>query len=237
MGDGIIMSTFVLKIIAIICMFCDHFGDFYFKSTTILNYIGRFAFTIFAFQIAQGYIHTHNIKKYITRLFIFACASQIPFMIFYYNIFDTYFAINVIFTLLFGLLTILVYDKYNKILGIIAGIILGVIAQLCHFDYGFYGVFIVFAFYILRNHKAYMSLIFIISVIIKYYTNTIKYHLPFSYLFLGSKYSILMYSTCLSIIPILFYNGQKGKDAKYLFYIFYPIHMLILGLLCYIIQI
>lgn len=225
------MSSFILKIIAIICMFCDHFGDFYYNSTTILNYIGRFAFTIFAFQISEGYIHTHNIRKYITRLFLFACISQIPFMLFYYSIFDTYFAINVIFTLLFGLLTVLIYDKYNKILGVITGIMLGILAQLCHFDYGFYGVFIVFIFYILRNHKLYMSLLFIISVIIKYYANTIKFQLPISYIFWGNKFSLLMYSTCFSIIPILFYNGKKGKDAKYLFYIFYPLHLLILGML------
>lgn len=124
------MSSFVLKIIAIICMFCDHFGDFYYNSTTILNYIGRFAFTIFAFQVAQGYIHTHCIKKYITRLCFFAFLSQIPFMIFYYFIFNTYFEINVMFTLLFGLITILLYDKYNNFCGIITGVLLGIIAQV-----------------------------------------------------------------------------------------------------------
>lgn len=228
------MSSFVLKIIACITMFCDHFGNYYFKSTTVLNYIGRFAFTIFAFQIVQGYMHTKDIKKYIKRLFIFAIVSQAPFMLFSYYISNNLFAINVVWTLLFGLLTVLIYDKYNRFTGISCCFSLGLIAEVLKFDYGFYGVFIVFMFYLLRDNKLSMSIVFILSVILKFYYSTIKYSLPISYIFCGNKYSVLMYSTCLSIIPILFFNGKKGKDAKYLFYIFYPLHLSILTILCYL---
>jgi len=107
------MNSFILKIIACICMFCDHIGNVLFDEVTVLNYIGRFTFIIFAFQIVQGYIHTHNIKKYIKRLSLFALISQIPFTLFYHFVFES-FAINVIFTLLFGLIAIFIYDKYNK---------------------------------------------------------------------------------------------------------------------------
>ena len=71
------MTSFVLKIIALITMFCDHFGDAFIGHTSALNVIGRIAFPIFAFQISEGYIHTKNIKKYIARLLIFAIISQI----------------------------------------------------------------------------------------------------------------------------------------------------------------
>lgn len=223
------MSSFVLKIFACVCMFCDHFGDAFLGETTFLNYIGRFSFTIFCFQIVQGYIHTHDIKKYILRLSLFALISQIPFMLFYHVVFDS-FAINVIFTLLFGLLAILIYDKYNKFVGICSFLLLATIAQICNFDYGFFGVFIIFMFYLLRNQKTAMSFVFVLAVILKYYLKLLPYGLPVSYLFLGSKYSMLMYFTLFSIIPILLYNGKKGKDAKYLFYIFYPVHLLILAL-------
>ena len=225
------MSSFVLKIIAIISMFCDHFGDFYFEKTTFLNFIGRLAFPIFAFQIAQGYIHTKDIKKYILRLIVFSFISQIPYMLFYHFVFNRIFEVNVIFTLLFGLLSILIYDKYHKFVGVCSCILLGTIAHFLHFDYGFFGVFIVFMFYVLRDKKIYMSIGFIIAVILKYYLKIIKYAAPFTYIFLGNNYSKAMYATFLAIVPILFYNGKKGKDVKYLFYIFYPAHLLVLGLL------
>lgn len=227
------MNSFVLKIIACVCMFCDHLGDAVLESTTFLNFIGRISFPIFCFQIVQGYIHTHDVKKYILRLGLFALISQVPFMLFYHVVFDS-FAINVIFTLLFGLLAILIFDKCNKFVGICSGLLLATIAQFCKFDYGFFGVFIIFMFYLLRNKKISMSIIFVLSVIVKYCIPLIKNNLPIYFLFLGNKYSMLMYFTCISIIPILFYNGKKGKDAKYLFYIFYPVHLLVL---CFVFQI
>lgn len=224
------MNSFVLKIIACVCMFCDHFGDAVFGSTTFLNFIGRLSFPIFCFQIVQGYIHTHNVKKYITRLGIFALISQITFMLFYHAVFNE-FAVNVIFTLLFGLLAILIYDKFNKFVGICSSLLLATIAQFFHFDYGFFGVFIIFIFYLLHNKKIAMSIVFVISVIVKYLIPIIQNGIPILYTFFGTKYSMVMYFTCFAIIPILFYNGQKGKDAKYLFYIFYPVHLLILSII------
>ena len=225
------MSSFVLKVIAILAMFCDHFGDFYYEEVTMLNYIGRLAFPIFAFQIAQGYIHTKDIKKYILRLTIFAFISQIPYMLFNHAIFDNWFEVNVIFTLLFGLLVILVYDKYNKFVGFCSCFALGVLAQVLHFDYGFYGVFIVFMFYLLQNYKLYMSITFILSTIVMYIVKLFQNNINLKYLFLEKSILWLVISTCLSIVLILFYNGKKGKDAKYMFYIFYPLHLLVFGLL------
>ena len=55
------MSSFVLKIIAVITMFIDHLGYTIFGKFSYLNYIGRISFPIFAFQISEGYIHTKNI--------------------------------------------------------------------------------------------------------------------------------------------------------------------------------
>ena len=225
------MSSFVLKIIAIVFMFCDHFGDFYYGKITVLNYIGRIAFPIFAFQIAQGYIHTKDIKKYIFRLTIFALISQIPYMLFQHAVFGNWFEVNVIFTLLFGLLAILTYDKYNKFVGICSCIFLGTLAQVLHFDYGFFGVYIVFMFYLLRNHKLFTSMVYLLSTITMYTIRLIKNNISLKYLFLEKSILLLVISSCLAIIPILFFNEKKGKDVKYLFYIFYPTHLLILGLL------
>ena len=97
------MSSFVLKIIAVITMFIDHLGYTIFGKFSYLNYIGRISFPVFAFQISEGYIHTKNLKKYFLRLFLFAVISQIPFMLFHSIISDTFY-LNIFFTLLLGLL-------------------------------------------------------------------------------------------------------------------------------------
>ena len=112
------MSAFVLKIIAVISMTCDHLSYLIFGKFSFLNYIGRIAFPIFAYQITEGYIHTHSLKQYFLRLFMFALISQIPFMLFT-SMFSSSFHLNIFFTLSLGLISIVVYEilnnlRYNK---------------------------------------------------------------------------------------------------------------------------
>lgn len=76
------MTSFMLKIIAIITMFCDHLGYAIFEKFSFFNYIGRLAFPIFAFQISEGYAHTKSKKNYLMRLAMFAVVSQVPFTLF-----------------------------------------------------------------------------------------------------------------------------------------------------------
>ena len=234
------MTSFALKIIAMITMLIDHSGDAYFKRNTAMNFIGRIAFPIFAFQITEGYTHTKNLKKYFLRLFIFALLSQIPFWLFE-STFTSNFTLNIFFTLFFGLLAIFCYDKLvnskfivvknekiNTILkiifGILPAIIFGIIAELAKFDYGFFGIAIIFIFYIFRNKKLTMSIIFILACIIKYFIEYLKYG---NIIF----YSLITTFTISSIIFILLYNGEQGRKIKYFLYAFYPVHLLILFLL------
>ena len=215
------MSSFVLKIIAIITMFIDHIGYAIFGNFSFFNYIGRIAFPIFAFQISEGYTHTNNLKKYFFRLFIFALVSQIPFMLFR-KIIANDFTLNIFFTLLLGLISIYIYDKTKyKIVGIISAILIGLLANFSHCDYGFYGVAIIFLFYAFKNDIIKSSIAFIIATAIRYLIPIIKYGL----------YDVYLYLLIFTLVPILFislYNGKKGKDTKYLLYLFYPIHLLLI---------
>lgn len=220
------MNSFVLKLIACITMFIDHIGYVIFGGSSWFNYIGRLAFPIFAFQISEGFIYTRDVKKYLIRLLIFALISQIPFMLFSSLIRDE-FSLNVIFTLLFGLLSIIAY-KYDKLLGVCSAVILGILAQFFHCDYGFYGVLITFLFYALRDKKLSFISGFLITTVINYayhilkyidygmdvLTNAFSYYLPFAI------------CTLLSIIIILLYNKKKGPNTRYLLYLFYPLHLL-----------
>lgn len=218
------MSAFVLKIIACITMFIDHIGYVIFDGPSYFNYIGRLAFPIFAFQISQGYIHTHNIKKYAGRLLIFALISQIPFMLFY-SIISTDFSLNVIFTLMFGLLCIIIYDKFNGLLGIISTVLLGILSNVLHCDYGFYGVATVFLFYVFRNSKILSSSFFLIATLLNYGYYILKgaiYGLNIAI----SYYLPYMVCTFFSVVFIVLYNKNKGPNTRYLLYLFYPLHML-----------
>lgn len=100
------MTGFVLKIIAMVTMLCDHLGYAIFGKFSAFNYIGRISFPLFAFGISEGYAHTKSKKNYCIRLLMFAIISQVPFNLFC-SIFRTTFTLNIFFTLLLGLIAII----------------------------------------------------------------------------------------------------------------------------------
>ena len=237
------MTSFTLKIIALITMFCDHFGDAFLGHFSFLNLIGRIAFPIFAFQISEGFIHTKNIKKYFIRLFLFALISQLPFYLFSMKVFGTTtLSLNVFFTLILGLLSIYLYDKITKLFekskeknaskkayiyslcAFFIVILLGSLADILHTDYGFWGVLVVFMFYILKNNKIILTIVFGLFCILKYLSPLIETNFNILYIFI----------TLFTFIPIIFidlYNGKQGYKIRYLLYIFYPVHLLLLYLI------
>ena len=231
------MNAFVLKIIACITMFMDHISYAIPEKTYWLNYIGRLSFPIFAFQVSEGYTHTKNLKKYIFRLLLFASISQIPYMLFYNLITPNTLVLNVIFTLLLGLISITIYDKYNKYVGFISAIYFGIIAQVSHCDYGFYGVAIIFLFYVFRNNKILLTVGFEITSIIYYGYHILKYYSKGTAIVTKAfqLYWPFAVSTMLAIVPILLYNKKKGPNTKHLLYLFYPLHLLLIYALSFVI--
>lgn len=215
------MTSFVLKIIAMITMFIDHVGYVIFGKLSYFNYIGRIAFPIFAFQISEGYLHTSNLKKYLFRIGLFAIISQIPYALFL-SLYSSDFSLNIFFTLFLGLFAIALYDKMpNKLIALIPVIAICYLAKVIHVDYGTFGVAIIFIFYLFKDSKILMNISYILLVFLKYLNNFINYNFrPVDiYLFLG---------TLSALIFINLYNGKQGKKIKYILYIFYPLHLLIL---------
>lgn len=159
-------------------------------------------------------------KKYILQLFIFGIISQIP----YYLFFGTK-ELNIYFTLLFGVFCMYTWDKVNnKFLKIIIiGLLIG-FAGILHFDTGWYGVLSIFIFHVFKDNKKLMTLFYILITFLNYLPSFIisNFYYPNILLFL---YSLV------PLLPILLFNGEKGKDTKYLFYFFYPIHFVILYLI------
>lgn len=243
------MSTFSLKVIAILAMLIDHIGAIFIPQDTplylICRSIGRLAFPIFCFLIVEGFYHTRDVKKYIKRLGIFALISEIPFdLAFYhyhfqaslitdlsnalsgenYSIINRLFGYqNVFFTLFFGLILITIMSYLDKkyknemlllnIYNALVTIGFCAIAVLIRSDYSLFGILLIVAFYLFRQSNALCG----ISILLI---------LGFLQGDLGSGIFAL-----ISIFFIRAFNGTKGKDVKYLFYIFYPAHLLVLYLI------
>ena len=210
-----------LRILALFLMLLDHLWATVVPGNNWMTYLGRMAFPIFAFQAAEGYHHTHDFKGYCKRLAIFALVSEIPYnlMIFSSPIFP--FHQNVMLTLLLGLLACRAWDQRK--LGWLALICLA--AVLTFPDYGVMGVLTVLMFHALRDWK-WAQLLMLIAI------NWFGFE--GQQLVFGSIKMPIQAFAILAFLPISLYHGEKGPGGKWLqygSYLFYPLHMLILGLM------
>lgn len=203
-------------------MLSDHIGDAVLGNFSFFNYIGRIAFPIFAFQAVQGYLYTKNLKKHMAKLFIFACLSQIPFMLFL-STFSDAFVLNIFFTFFLGLLALFLYEKcHHPFLGFLVVIGISIIGALLHVDYSAFGILLIFCFYFFKEKKWQMVIVSVLLCFGKYVPQILATPLLFWH-YLGCGFF-----TSLSLVFILFYNQKEGPKSKYFFYLFYPLHLLIL---------
>ena len=235
------ITSNILKLIAVILMLSDHiwatamsFGDW-------MTYIGRMAFPIFAFLIAEGFVHTSNFKKYAIRLLGFAIITEIPFNLFYSSRFFNPYHQNVLFTLLLGLLAIYVIDNLKKNhtaknigLSVLWLALISIGATIGFVDYGFLGMITVVMFYLLRDFPfAWLcQLIAMVLINIVFFEGLVVPVEIFGHSFEIPTQGFAVFS----LIPIWLYGGRKGhshKALQYGFYAFYPVHMLILYLIKY----
>lgn len=219
-----VLDGTTLKLIAMISMVLDHVGDMFFPGVVWLRMIGRLAMPIFSFCIAEGFAHTRDRKKYLIRMGIFALISEIPFDL----AFDGKPGLghqNIMLTFFLSILALMLFDRIRgektaeaehvpvgkTVLGVLAVAAVAVAALLLRADYTVFAVVAVFLFYVLRQKDpllrsgagvAFLAL-----------TRTMGY------------YS----ATGFSFIPLALYNGRKGRGLKWLFYVFYPGHLLLLA--------
>ena len=238
-----IINNNTLKIIAMILMLLDHLWGTIIPGNQWMTLIGRMAFPIFAFLIVEGFFHTSDLKKYMKRLFIFGLISEIPFNLIYTGSMIFPFHQNVMFTLLLGLLIINEIDKLKnnkeikkKIIPILKIFLFLIISIIGFVDYGVTGVLTIVVFYLFRGFKlAWIGqLISLILLYIVFFEGQSVILNIFNYEYFLPLQSIGV----LSLIFIWLYNGEKGKNnklIKYLFYSFYPVHMLVIYLIYYFI--
>jgi hypothetical protein len=176
--------------------------------------IGRISFPIYCFLIVEGFYHTKNLRKYILNCLIFALISEIPFdMAIYGKPIYIYYQ-NVYFTLVLGLIAIGILDRFKYkydikhlfyrlvIIAVFAGL-----GQVLEVDYHWRGILFIVMFYYCHDIEKWRRNIIGIAAF---------------------AYEI---TAPLAFIPIQLYNGQRGRQSKYLFYAIYPVHLLIFGII------
>lgn len=208
------MSSFWLKILGIILMAIDHIGLMFFPTELIFRALGRIAFPIFAFQITQGFKYTKSKEKYMFKLILFTIISQLPYWFFLKTaIPENEFMINVGATLTLGALCLYVMDKVQVLpVKIILVPLLVSLGYFIPMDYGWAGIAMIVLFYLFEKNTILLSSTFFCLIIIYCITHQSPFELP----------------AILALFPILMYNGKQGLKVKNLFYIFYPLHFLIL---------
>ncbi|MBE6716727.1 MAG: hypothetical protein E7573_07385 [Ruminococcaceae bacterium] len=237
------LSGSVLKMIAMAAMLTDHISVVFFgPDMTVLRLIGRMAFPIFAYLIGEGVRYSKDIKKYALRLFIFALISEIPYDMAFSGSFFSFEKQNVYFTLLAGLISVVILRKLKEhklgFLGIFTTALVAVVPLVIASDYGFMGVVIITLFYVFGGSAGFIraggfllccaascfAIVLISPDMIG--LDMIPFSIPIPGIVSSQIYSIL------AVIPLMLYNGEKGfKMNRYFFYAFYPVHILILGII------
>ena len=241
------LDSFTLHILAISFMILDHSWNVFFvnQNQIWMNLLGRLAFPIFAFMLVEGFYKTKNRSKYLKRIFIFAVISEIPFnllvstsvfgspsIFFPYN--------NVLWTFGIALYMLVLFEKIKnkdnlpvtvKIFGkIIISILAMFITRLIGSDSLEYGIMMVLVFYFFRSKKWWN---FIAQVILLAWINIfliLGYNVTLNCF--GNEINVSSQSFAIfSLVFIWLYNGKQGihnKITKYIFYSFYPLHLLLI---------
>lgn len=218
-----------LKGIAAALMLTDHVGAILLPEVPVLRCVGRLAFPIFAFFIAEGYAHTRDFGRYFRRLAILAVVSEIPFNLENGAVFDLT-RQNVLFTFCLALLTLRGLEALGRERGfgrwagcglvLAAGFAAG---ELLRTDYGGWGVVTVALLYLCRDGK-YAKLWLLLAMAAVNGLGMGSLTMPV----FGGEMPMQIFA--VAALPVIWlYNGQAGpKGLRRAFYVFYPAHLLVL---------
>ncbi|MCR5707327.1 MAG: conjugal transfer protein TraX [Ruminococcus sp.] len=228
-----------LKYIAILAMLCDHIAVLLVPSDLliygIMRFFGRITAPVMCFFISEGYHHTRDLKKYFLRLGIFAFISHFAFT---YACNGKLFVIakeSVITTLLLSLLAVHIVntDRVDKAMKLPMLLAVLYFASFC--DWGMTGVLFVLAFEFARGNKSVQVLAYFAVAFVRVILPLIPDAANDLSVFTAKWYVL---GLALPVGMIMLYNGERGggklrKLSKWFFYVFYPAHLFVLGLIKY----
>ncbi len=214
------LSSFEIKVIAAATMVIDHIGAVFFPGMTLFRVIGRISFPLFCFLAVLGFLHTHNVYRYLGRLLICAIVSEVFFDFAFFGRID-FSANNSVFTLAVGVASLLVMQKQGYLTGCVFTLVAGFFLNVANVNYGLYGtiltVLIYFAYRFCMETKKSMYLSWgVVALFMVFYRPSIQVFAVFAVIFM------------------VLYSGEKGYEknwVKNFFYLFYPVHLLVLAVI------
>lgn len=221
------IDAYWLKLIAIFGMTLDHIGIVFgpylpLWAESALYALGGLTFPIMAYLLCEGFRHTRSKRNYALRLLGFGLLTQIPYM------WALVPQLNIMFTLFLGVVVLCVLERV-KSPTVCLLVVVGFTAVSMFFDWGIMCIPMVVLYYYMtdKRMKIVMPVIFPMLMIglgsvSGIATGNFEALPQMLYVFIG----------CTLTVPLLArYNGQRGRSSKYLFYVYYPAHIIILGLL------
>ena len=216
------LNANILKLIAIIAMLLDHVAVCFMPMSVwymVLRTLGRITMPIMSFFIAEGYFHTHDLKKYVLRLGVFAVISHFPYVLCFSN--DLYAVTSSIMVpLLLGLCALWLYDKrpVGKWQSYALIVLCFLLSVPC--DWSCMPVFLILLFGMYRNTPKLMFMRYSVICAIFAICTVLQ---DITLLYMGGLF--------LAIPLLALYSGERGRAnalIKWGFYAFYPTHLLLL---------
>ena len=215
-----VLDGTTLKLIAMASMVLDHVGDSFFPDQVWMRVLGRIAMPVFAFCISEGFAHTHDKQRYLLRMGIFSLVSEVPFDLVTAGVPLEFSHQNIMATFFWAILGLMLFEritgegapKSREAAGFIMLAVFAMLSVLLGLDYNMLGCGLSFVFYLLRGKGLEIEAA------------------------AGAVYHALLRNMgiywfgLLGFLPILSYNGQRGRGLKWLFYLFYPGHLLLIWL-------
>lgn len=238
---GAFFSANVIKYIAVFAMLIDHIAWCFVDTNSVLgsimHLIGRMTAPIMTYFIVEGYHYTRNVNKYLIRLAIFAAVSWMPLLFMEYGSFLPFTFIDgnlyfnpvqgVIYTFFLTLLALKTVHSENLQKPVKVVLVIGLCLLSTIGDWFFFPIIWALLLDKYRENFKKQAAAFAIS-------SLVLMTLMIMFLTDGFGNNWFQYGVLLALIPLYFYNGEKGRGGrfnKWFFYVFYPAHLLILGIL------
>lgn len=267
------MNRVQLKLLAVVCMVFDHLvrifplywlfaplADALWASgydraadwvlhewTFFLMFIGRLAAPIFVYGIAMGFLHTHDVGRYLRRLLVTAVLAQVPYTLFHLAEMHRCYSIsadwrdaglNILFTLALGL-TALVFFEHSRVRGklwpgLLAAAGAAGLARLLHMEGKEGYILLIFVFYFTRNLSRRQKVLLFIPAVMLSRWNLVWWAISEQSAGAVRNCFLNVFGNYLGMLATLADNGKQGRAGKifqYGMYAFYPLHFAALALI------